>query len=164
VVGTSCRNVQAANARPCIAGFMVMNDFTARDIQRKEMKAQPGTAKGKDWCTALGPVLVTPDEIGNPYNLRMTAHINGELWSDGNSSSIHRTFEEIIEFASRDETLSPGDVLGSGIVGAGCGLELDRWVQPGDLLEMSIDKIGCLKNRVVRTALRTAERCDIEQR
>jgi len=150
VIGTSCRNVQAANALPCIAGFMVMNDFSARDIQRKEMKARLGPAKGKDWCTALGPVLVTPDEIGNPYDLRMTAHINGELWSDGNSKTIHPTFEEMIEFVSRDESLSPGDVLGSGTVGGGCGMELDRWVQPGDVMELSIDKIGCLKNRVVK--------------
>jgi 2-keto-4-pentenoate hydratase/2-oxohepta-3-ene-1,7-dioic acid hydratase in catechol pathway len=151
VIGTSCRNVRAADARPCIAGFMVMNDFSARDIQRKEMKVRLGPAKGKDWCTALGPVLVTPDEIGNPYDLRMTAQINGELWSEGNSGTMHWTFEEMIEFVSEDESLSPGDVLGSGTVGGGCGLELDRWVQPGDLMELCIDRIGCLNNRVVKT-------------
>jgi len=150
VIGTSCRNVRTANAGPCIAGFMVMNDFSARDIQRKEMKVRLGPAKGKDWCTALGPVLVTPDEIGNPYDLRMTAHINGELWSEGNSKTMHWTFEEMIEFVSKDESLSPGDVLGSGTVGGGCGLELDRWVQPGDLMELRIDGIGCLNNRVVK--------------
>jgi 2-keto-4-pentenoate hydratase/2-oxohepta-3-ene-1,7-dioic acid hydratase in catechol pathway len=150
VIGTSCRNVPAANARPCIAGFMVMNDFSARDIQRKEMKVRPGPAKGKDWCTALGPVLVTPDEIGNPYDLRMTAHVNGELWSEGNSETMHWTFEEMIEFVSKDESLSPGDVLGSGTFGGGCGRDLDRWVKPGELMELRIEKIGCLDNRVVK--------------
>jgi 2-keto-4-pentenoate hydratase/2-oxohepta-3-ene-1,7-dioic acid hydratase in catechol pathway len=127
-----------------------MNDFSARDIQRKEMKVRLGPAKGKDFATALGPVVVTPDELGDPYNLRMTARINGELWSDGNSGSIFHSFEKMIAFASLDETLSAGDVIGSGTVGTGCGLELDRWVKPGDVIELTIDRIGTLRNKVVR--------------
>lgn len=132
-----------------IAGFTVMNDFSARDIQRKEMKVRLGPAKGKDWCTALGPWLVTTDEIGDPYSLEMTARINGELWSQGNSGSMYWKFEQMIEFLTQDDTICPGDVIGSGTVGSGCGLELDRWVKRGDVMELEIEKIGVLRNRVV---------------
>ena len=150
VIGKGGRNIPENKAREHIAGYMVMNDFSARDIQRKEMKVHLGPSKGKDFATALGPVLVTADEIENPYNLKMTARINGELWSEGNSGTIYHSFEKMIAFASKDETLHPGDVLGSGTVGTGCGLELDRWVKPGDVMELEIEKIGILKNRVVR--------------
>ncbi len=114
------------------------------------MRVRLGPAKGKDWATAIGPVLVTTDEIGDPYNLRMTARVNGELWSDGNTGAIHHPFEAMIEFLSRDGTLYPGDLIGSGTVGTGCGLELDRWVKPGDVIELEIEKIGVLRNKVVR--------------
>jgi len=150
VIGKTGRDVPAARARDFIAGFTVMNDFSARDIQRREMRVRLGPAKGKDWCTAMGPVLVTADEIGDPYSLAMTARINGEEWSRGNTSSLHWKFEQMIEFLSKDQTIHPGDVLGSGTVGTGCGLELDRWVKPGDLMELEIEKIGVLRNRVVR--------------
>ena len=99
---------------------------------------------------AIGPVLVTPDEIGNPYDLKMTAKVNGEIWSEGNSGSIYHSFEKMIAFASMDETLYPGDLIGSGTVGSGCGLELDRWVQPGDVIELEIKKIGILRNTVFK--------------
>jgi 2-keto-4-pentenoate hydratase/2-oxohepta-3-ene-1,7-dioic acid hydratase in catechol pathway len=149
VIGKRGRNIPAAQAAEYIAGFTVMNDFSARDIQRQEMKVRLGPAKGKDWSTALGPFLVTPDEIVDPYNLRMTARINGELWSEGNSGSIYWKFEQMIEFLSKDDTVYPGDVIGSGTVGTGCGLELDRWVKRGDVMELEIEKIGVLRNRVV---------------
>jgi len=149
IIGKQGRNIPAANAAEYIAGFTVMNDFSARDIQRQEMKVRLGPAKGKDWCTALGPYLVTVDEIGDPYNLRMTARINGELWSEGNSGSIYWKFEQMIEFLSKDDAVYPGDVIGSGTVGTGCGLELDRWVERGDVMELEIEKIGILRNRVV---------------
>lgn len=132
-----------------IAGFTIMNDFSARDIQRKEMKVRLGPAKGKDWCTALGPWIVTPDEIGDPYNLEMIARINGEEWSRGNSRTLFWKFEQMIEFLTQDDAVYPGDIIGSGTVGTGCGLELDRWVQRGDLIELEIEKIGVLRNRVV---------------
>jgi len=132
-----------------IAGYTIMNDFSARDIQRREMKVRLGPSKGKDWATALGPVLVTPDEIGDPYSLRMTARINGETWSKGNSSAMHWKFAQMIEFLTWDDFLVPGDVLGSGTVGTGCGLELDRWVKRGDVIELEIEKIGVLRNRVI---------------
>ncbi|MCL4850447.1 MAG: fumarylacetoacetate hydrolase family protein [Bryobacteraceae bacterium] len=150
IIGKQGRNIPAERAREHIAGFTVMNDFSARDIQRKEMKVRLGPAKGKDWATALGPWLVTADELPNPYELRMTARVNGELWSNGNSGSLFWRFEQMIEFLSRDDTIYPGDVLGSGTVATGCGLELDRWVQSGDVIELEIEKIGVLRNRVVR--------------
>ncbi len=151
IIGKEGRDIPEGRAREHIAGFTVMNDFSARDMQRKEMKVRLGPAKGKDFATAIGPHLVTPDEIGDPYNLRMTAKVNGELWSDGNSRSIHYTFEQMIAFASTAETLYPGDLIGSGTVGGGCGLELDRWVSPGDTIELEIEKVGMLKNRIVKS-------------
>jgi 2-keto-4-pentenoate hydratase/2-oxohepta-3-ene-1,7-dioic acid hydratase in catechol pathway len=150
VIGKKGRNIPARRATEHIAGYTVMNDFSARDVQRKEMKVRLGPAKGKDWCTAIGPVLVTPDEVGNPYNLGMSARINGETWSEGNSSAMHWKFEQMIEFLSKDDTILPGDVIGSGTVGTGCGLELNRWVKPGDVIELEIEKIGVLRNRVVK--------------
>ena len=150
VIGKKGKNIPAERAADYIAGFTVMNDFSARDIQKKEMKVRLGPAKGKDFATALGPVLATPDEVGNPGRLKMTARINGEVWSQGNSDKMHYTFEQMIAFASKEETLYPGDVLGSGTAGGGCGLELDRWVKPGDVIELEIEKIGILKNRVVK--------------
>jgi len=150
VIGKQGRNIKAENAREYIAGFTVMNDFSARDIQRQEMRVRLGPAKGKDWATALGPWLVTPDEIGDPYSLEMTARVNGEVWSLGNSRSMFWKFEDMIEFLTKDDTVYPGDVIGSGTVGTGCGLELDRWVKPGDVMELEIERIGVLRNRVVR--------------
>jgi 2-keto-4-pentenoate hydratase/2-oxohepta-3-ene-1,7-dioic acid hydratase in catechol pathway len=150
VIGKNGRNIPEDRARGFIAGYTIMNDFSARDIQRKEMKVRLGPAKGKDFATSIGPILVTPDEIGDPYNLRMRARINGETWSDGNSATLHHSFEKMIAFASMEETLFPGDLIGSGTVGGGCGLELDRWVKPGDLIELEIENIGVLRNRVVQ--------------
>jgi 2-keto-4-pentenoate hydratase/2-oxohepta-3-ene-1,7-dioic acid hydratase in catechol pathway len=149
IVGKKGTNIPAERAAEYIAGFTVMNDFSARDIQRQEMKVRLGPAKGKDWCTAIGPYLVTPDEIGDPYKLSMKAFVNGELWSEGNSGSIYWKFEQMIEFLTKDDTIFPGDVIGSGTVGTGCGLELDRWVKRGDLMELEIEKLGVLRNRVV---------------
>src|SRR5262249_1172540 len=92
----------------------------------------------------------TTGEIGDPYSLEMTARINGEVWSNGNSGSMFWKFEQMIEFLSRDDAIEPGDVIGSGTVGGGCGLELDRWVQPGDGVELAVGGIGALRNRVMR--------------
>ncbi len=150
VIGKEGRDIPPEKAMEHVAGFTVMNDFSARDIQRAEMKVRLGPAKGKDFATAIGPVLVTPDEIPDPYGLRMSARINGETWSDGNSSLMHHRFDRIIEFASKDETLHPGDLIGSGTVTGGCGLELDRWVKPGDVIELEIERIGVLRNTVTR--------------
>ncbi len=149
VIGRRGRNVTLEEASGCIAGYTVMNDWSARDIQQLEMQGRLGPAKGKDFGTSIGPCLVTPDEL-DPRNLRMTARINGAVWSDGNSGSSHWTFPQMIVHVSQDETIHPGDLFGSGTVGGGCGLELDRWIRPGDVVELEIEGIGVLRNRVVR--------------
>jgi 2-keto-4-pentenoate hydratase/2-oxohepta-3-ene-1,7-dioic acid hydratase in catechol pathway len=150
VISRKVRDVREDEWRSVVAGFTILNDWSARDVQRREMAVGLGPAKGKDFATAIGPVLVTPDEIADPYNLGMRARVNGETWSEGNSGSMHHRFDRMIEFASMDETLRPGDLIGSGTVTGGCGLELDRWVKPGDVIELEIDGIGKLVNTVVR--------------
>lgn len=150
IIGRSGRNIAESEAHSYIAGYTIMNDFSARDIQRKEMKVRLGPAKGKHWCTGIGPWMVTAEQIPDPYALEMVARVNGEEWSRGNSRAMHWNFEQMIAFVSQDDTIYPGDILGSGTVGTGCGLELDRWVQPGDVIELEIESIGVLRNRVVR--------------
>jgi len=142
------RNIPRERAEEYIAGYTIFNDVSARDIQLKEMMVGGlGPAKGKDTCSVMGPCLVTPDEV-DPGNLRMMARINGELWSDNNSGTAYWTWPQIIEFASMEETLYPGDFLGSGTVERGCGMELNRWIQPGDVIELEVEGIGVLRNRV----------------
>jgi len=132
-----------------IGGFTVMNDWSARDLQRKEMKVGLGPAKGKDFATSLGPVLVTPDELGD-LRLEMVARVNGEERSRGNLGDIYHSWESILEAAARNTVLRPGDVIGSGTVGTGCILEHgdERWLQPGDEVELEVEGIGVLRNRV----------------
>ena len=147
-IGKEGKNIPRARADEYIAGYTIFNDVSARDIQLQEMMVGGvGPAKGKDTCSVMGPCLVTLDEI-NPRNLRMIARINGEVWTDNNSGTSHWTWPQIIEFASMEETLYPGDFLGSGTVEGGCGLELNRWIQPGDIVELEIEGIGILRNRV----------------
>lgn len=150
VIGRTGRNVSIERAHAYIAGYCILNDFSARDVQMREVQLRLGPAKGKDFATGLGPCLVTPDEVGDPRNLRMTARVNGEVWSEGNSGTSHWTFEQMIAYVSSEETIYPGDIFGSGTVGGGCGYELDRWVQPGDEIELEIEKLGRLRHRVVR--------------
>lgn len=150
IIGKAGKNIPVERADEYIAGYCIMNDFSARDIQMKEVQLRLGPAKGKDFATGLGPWLVTPDEVGDIRNLTMTAKVNGEEWSRGNSGDSHWTFEQMIAYVSQDEMLYPGDVLGSGTVGGGCGYELDRWVKPNDIIELEITKLGILKNKVVR--------------
>src|SRR4029077_8168892 len=132
-----------------IAGFMVMNDFSARDIQRKEMRVGLGPAKGKDFATSLGPVVVTPDEFDGTSAV-MTARVNGEERSRGRLGDMHFPWSRIVEQAARNTRLYPGDVLGSGTVGTGCILEHGdgRWLQHGDVVELEVEGIGTLRNRV----------------
>jgi 2-keto-4-pentenoate hydratase/2-oxohepta-3-ene-1,7-dioic acid hydratase in catechol pathway len=147
-IGKEGKNIPRERAEEYIAGYTVFNDISARDIQMKEMLAGGlGPAKGKDTCSVMGPCLATPDEV-DPGNLRMTARVNGELWSENNSGTAYWTWPQIIEFASMEETLYPGDFLGSGTVEHGCGMELNRWIQPGDVIELDVEGIGILRNRV----------------
>ena len=147
-IGKEGKNIPRERAEEYIAGYTIFNDISARDIQLQEMMAGGlGPAKGKDTCSVMGPCLVTPDEI-NPGNLRMVARVNGEVWSENNSGTAYWSWPQIIEFASMDETLYPGDFLGSGTVEHGCGLELNRWIKPGDIIELEVEGLGILRNRV----------------
>jgi fumarylacetoacetate (FAA) hydrolase len=157
VIGKQGINIAKETAEEHIAGFMILNDWSARDIQREEVKVGLGPAKGKDFATSIGPCLVTPDEladrkIGDRYDLRMVARINGSTYSEGNFKSIYWTFGDMIARASEDCMLYPGEIIGSGTVGTGCILELgsDRypWLQPGDVVELEIERLGILRNRV----------------
>ncbi|NJN46941.1 MAG: fumarylacetoacetate hydrolase family protein [Candidatus Competibacteraceae bacterium] len=144
-IGRQGCNIPKERAHEHIAGYTIFNDFSARDVQLKEMEGRLGPAKGKDFDTGnvMGPYLVTADEIPEPYNLTMRARINGEEWSCGNSGEMYFTFADIIAHISQDETLYPGEFIGSGTVGGGCGLELDRWLQPNDVVELEVEGLGC---------------------
>jgi fumarylacetoacetate (FAA) hydrolase len=129
-----------------IGGFTIMNDWSARDLQRREMRVGLGPAKGKDFATSLGPVLVTADELGDT----MVARVNGEERSRGRLSDMYYPWERIVEEAARNTHLRPGDILGSGTVGTGCILEHGdgRWLEPGDVVELEVEGIGVLRNTV----------------
>jgi fumarylacetoacetate (FAA) hydrolase len=132
-----------------IAGFTVLNDWSARDLQKMEMAVGLGPAKGKDFGTSLGPVLVTPDELGD-LGLEMVARVNGEERSRGNLGDMHWSWDDLVAHAGRNTRLHAGDVLGSGTVGTGCILEHGdgRWLQSGDVVELEIEGIGVLRNTV----------------
>ncbi|MEH7125908.1 fumarylacetoacetate hydrolase family protein [Bacillus sp. JJ1773] len=155
VIGKEGKDIKAENADDYIFGYCILNDWSARDIQRKEMKVGLGPAKGKDFATSIGPYIVSKDElekhrIENGYDLSMTAKVNDVLLSEGNMSDIYYSFAEMIERASDGVTLYPGDLIGSGTVGSGCILELGtdvhRWLEPGDEVELEITALGAIKN------------------
>ena len=152
VLGKRGKNIAKAHAREYIFGYLIFNDFSARDQQMREMQGQLGPTKGKDFDTAnvLGPWLVTADEVPDPYALTMTARINGVEWSRGNSGEMHHKFEDILAHVSRDETIYPGEFFGSGTVGGCCGLEQMRFLKPGDTVELEVQGIGILRNRFVK--------------
>lgn len=151
VLGKSGINITEEQAEDYIFGYCILNDFSARDVQFKEMTVRLGPAKGKDFCTAIGPYIVTKDEIPDVRNLTMTAKVNGEIWSQGNSGTSHWTWPQIIAYLSQDEMIYPTDILGSGTVGGGCGYEHDRWIQPGDIVTLEVDHLGSLRNPIART-------------
>jgi len=153
------RDIPKEKARDFIGGYTIFNDFSARDIQKREMGGRLGPAKGKDFDggNAIGPVLVTRDEIPDPYNLAMSARINGKQVSYGHTKGMRWTFEELIAYVSQDETLYPGEFFGSGtgtVAESGanqccCGLEMGRFLQAGDTVELEVEHIGKLTNHVV---------------
>ena len=174
VLGKRGRNVKAENADDYIAGFMIMNDMSARTLQMEEMLLNLGPAKGKDFSTVIGPWLVTPDEleaykipakpghVGNSYDLKMSCHVNGLQVSAGSVGDMDWTFAEIIERCAYGADIFPGDVIGSGTVGTGCFLELNgtgllndpnfkpQWLQAGDIVTMDITGLGHLSNAIVK--------------
>ena len=174
VIGKRGRNVKAEDADQYIAGYMIMNDMSARRLQMEEMLLNLGPAKGKDFSTVIGPWLVTPDElepykiqakpghVGNSYNLAMKCWVNGIQVSEGSVGDMDWTFAEIVERCAYGADIFPGDVIGSGTVGTGCFLELngtgklnnpnypEQWLQPGDVVNMEIDGLGHLSNTIVQ--------------
>jgi 2-keto-4-pentenoate hydratase/2-oxohepta-3-ene-1,7-dioic acid hydratase in catechol pathway len=150
-VGKYGVNIPAEKAEEHIFGYTIYNDISARDIQTREMRLGFGPAKGKSFTNSniMGPCLVTPDEL-HSQNLRLAARINGEVWSEGTSADMLFTFGELISYLSKDDSLYPGEFIGSGTVGFGSGAELGRWVKPGDLIELEVEGIGVLSNRVER--------------
>jgi 2-keto-4-pentenoate hydratase/2-oxohepta-3-ene-1,7-dioic acid hydratase in catechol pathway len=146
------KDVPKEKAREYIFGYTIFNDMSARDVQGVEMEGRLGPCKGKDFDTGnpMGPCLVTADELTDPYGLTMIARVNGEEWGRGSSSSMYWKFEDLIAYISRSETLHPGEFLGSGTVGNGCGLEHMKFLKPGDVIELEIPGIGTLRNRVVK--------------
>jgi len=153
------RDIPEERSREYIGGYTIFNDFSARDIQGKEMGGRLGPAKGKDFdCgNAIGPVLVTPDEIPDPYNLIMKARLNGAEVSRGHTRGMHWTFEQMIAYVSRSETVYPGEFFGSGtatVPESGrksrcCGVEMGRFLQPGDTIELEVERIGTLRSHIV---------------
>ena len=172
VICKAGRNITAAEADDYIGGYMIMNDMSARTLQMEEMKLNLGPAKGKDFSTVIGPMLVTPDELeafkvpakpghtGNNYDLKMTCKVNGVQVSEGSMGDMDWTFAEIVERCAYGVNLHPGDVIGSGTVGTGCFLELngtgkladpnyqEQWLQPGDVVEMEVAGLGVLENTI----------------
>lgn len=175
VLNKKGRNIKAADADSYIAGYMIMNDMSARTLQMEEMLLNLGPAKGKDFSTVIGPWLVTPDELepyktsakeghtGNSYHLQMRCVVNGKEVSSGNMADMDWTFAEIIERCAYGCDVLPGDVIGSGTVGTGCFLELNgtgllndpnyqtQWLQPNDLVEMEITGLGMLANMIKKS-------------
>jgi 2-keto-4-pentenoate hydratase/2-oxohepta-3-ene-1,7-dioic acid hydratase in catechol pathway len=152
VIGKPAFEVKKADAMKYVFGMTIFNDVSARDEQSKESPGTLGPGKGKDFNTGniLGPCLVTLDELGDPYDLTMIARVNGEEWGRGNSRDMHWKWEDCIAHVTRAETVVPGEVLGSGTVGDGCGLEHMKFLKPGDVVELEVEKIGILRNRFVK--------------
>jgi 2-keto-4-pentenoate hydratase/2-oxohepta-3-ene-1,7-dioic acid hydratase in catechol pathway len=146
------KDVPVEKARDAIFGYTIFNDMSARDTQMVEMMGMLGPAKSKDFDTAnpMGPCLVTADEIPDPHNLTMIARVNGEEQGRGNTGDMLWKFEDVIAYISRSETLHAGEVLGSGTMGDGCGLEHLKFLEPGDLIELEIEGVGILRNRIVK--------------
>ena len=153
VIGTRGRDIAEADAREHIFGYTIFNDFSARDIQaRWEGQFRMGPAKGKDFDTsnAFGPCIVTRDEISDPYALTMQVRVNGEIRGSGVSGGSQHNFEQCIAQVSRSETIYPGEIFGLGTIEGGCGFESLTWLEDGDVIELEIEGIGVLRNRLVR--------------
>ena len=159
LIANGGKNIDKKDANELIAGYTILNDWSARDLQREEMQMNLGPAKGKDFANSFGPYMVTPDELNNNWendkmNLRMTCHLNDKLISDGNTNDLYHSFPTMIQRASMNVDLKPGDYIGSGTVGTGCILELrpettGGWLKRGDTIRLEIDNIGILENTII---------------
>jgi 2-keto-4-pentenoate hydratase/2-oxohepta-3-ene-1,7-dioic acid hydratase in catechol pathway len=148
VVGRGGRDVPVEEAGAYVFGYTIMNDWSARDIQKDEMSCWLGPAKAKDFATTLGPWVVTPDEWSPEADHVMTVTVDGEEWSRGSTAGRRWTFDEMLAWVSRDEDVWPTDVLGSGTFGGGCGLDVDRWIAPGQLVTLTVEGLGVVSNTV----------------
>ena len=152
VIGKRGVNIARESALDHVFGYTIFNDWSARDEQSRVMEGRLGPGKGKDFdgSNTFGPCIVTADEIGDPYSLTMIARVNGDEWSRGTSSAMYHRFEDCIADVSAGQTLHPGEILCSGTVGTGCGVENLKFLQGGETVELEIERIGILRNRVVR--------------
>jgi 2-keto-4-pentenoate hydratase/2-oxohepta-3-ene-1,7-dioic acid hydratase in catechol pathway len=150
IIGKRGVDIAEADAAAHIFGYLIYNDFSARDEQVRDQQFRMGPSKGKDFDTgnAMGPWIVTRDELPTVSNLAMESRINGEVQGRGNASGMQFSFDQCIAFVSRDETLYPGDVFGSGTAGNGCGFETGRYLEPGDVIELEVEGIGVLRNTI----------------
>jgi 2-keto-4-pentenoate hydratase/2-oxohepta-3-ene-1,7-dioic acid hydratase in catechol pathway len=149
VIGRDGKDIPAGQALDYVFGYTIWNDLSARDTQRQELPVGMGPAKAKDWdgSNVLGPCIATPDEL-DPDDLRLTVRVNGGVWGSDTTKNMHHSFADMIAYAAQDLTLRVGDVLGSGTAATGSGIEIDRWLQAGDLIEMEAEGIGVLRNTV----------------
>lgn len=153
VIGRTGKDIPRERAMEHVFGYTIFNDMTARDLQSRETAAYLGPAKGKDFDTGnvLGPVIVTSDELDDPYNLTMISRVDGVEWGRGSTRDMYHRWEDVIAHISKNETLHAGEVIGSGTVGNGCGLEQGRFLHEGALVELEVSGIGTLRNRLVRS-------------
>ena len=160
IIGNGGSNLKANQSEQVIAGYTILNDWSSRNLQREEMPLSLGPAKGKDFASSFGPYMVTPDELDDAWDdngklhLRMTCQVNGKLISDGNTNDLYHSFGDMIERASMNTKLMPGEYIGSGTVGTGCILELrpentGGWIQKGDTVTLEVERLGKLENKIV---------------
>jgi 2-keto-4-pentenoate hydratase/2-oxohepta-3-ene-1,7-dioic acid hydratase in catechol pathway len=160
IIGNGGSNIKSSEANKVIAGYTILNDWSSRNLQREEMPMSLGPAKGKDFASSFGPYMVTPDEIESAWKddgklyLQMTCHVNGKKVSDGNTNDLYHSFGAMIERASMNTKLIPGEYIGSGTVGTGCILELrpenaGGWLKKGDIVTLEIERLGILENKIV---------------
>jgi fumarylacetoacetate (FAA) hydrolase len=160
IIGNGGSDIKAEDADKVIAGYTILNDWSSRNLQREEMPMSLGPAKGKDFASSFGPYMVTPDELEDAWgddgklHLRMTCHVNGKKISNGNTNDLYHSFGEMIERASMNTKLVPGEYIGSGTVGTGCILELrpentGGWIQKGDVVTLAVERLGILENKIV---------------
>jgi 2-keto-4-pentenoate hydratase/2-oxohepta-3-ene-1,7-dioic acid hydratase in catechol pathway len=151
IIGRTVKDVAQEDAADAIFGYTIWNDLSARDVQRREGAVGMGPGKAKDWdgSNVLGPCIVTPDEF-DAGDALMRVRVNGEQWGEDTTAHMHHTFAAMVAYASRSQTLRPGELLGSGTAAGGSGLELDRWLQEGDVVELEVEGIGVLRNTIGR--------------
>ena len=149
VLGKRGKDITREQAMEHVVGYTIWNDMSARDVQTRELPIGMGPAKAKDWdgSNVLGPCIVTTDELDGT-NVRMTVRVNGEVWGEDSSANMHHAFADLIAYASQAQTVYPGEIFGSGTAAGGSGLELDRHLQEGDVVELEVEGIGVLRNPI----------------